>query len=67
MKRAAHPHSLRRYLLAGIVIPITLFVIVDTVGSYRRALAAIHTAYDRSLLASARYIGELLRLGGLRV
>jgi two-component system sensor histidine kinase TctE len=55
---------LRRYLLAGIVIPITLFVIVDTVGSYRRALAAIHTAYDRSLLASARYIGELLRTEG---
>lgn len=56
--------SLRRYLLAGIVIPITLFVIVDTVGAYRRALAAIHTAYDRSLLASARYIGELLQTDG---
>jgi two-component system sensor histidine kinase TctE len=56
--------SLRRYLLAGIVIPITLFVMVDTVGSYRRALSAIHTAYDRSLLASARYIGELLQADG---
>jgi two-component system sensor histidine kinase TctE len=56
--------SLRRYLLAGIVIPITLFVLVDTIGSYRSALAAIHTAYDRSLLASARYIGELLRTEG---
>lgn len=55
------PRSLRRYLLAGIVVPITLFVIFDTVGSYRRSLAAIHTAYDRSLLASARSIGELLQ------
>ena len=54
-----HPHSLRRYLLAGIVVPITLFVVFDTVGSYRRSLEAIHTAYDRSLLASARSIGRV--------
>ncbi len=59
--RSLRPRSLRRYLLAGIVIPITVFVIFDTVGSYQRALAAIHTAYDRSLLASARSIGELLQ------
>ena len=61
---AARPHALRRYLLAGIVIPITLFVIVDAIGAYRRALEAINTAYDRSLLASARYIGELLQTEG---
>lgn len=60
----ARPRSLRRYLLAGIVVPIALFVVVDTIGAYRRALAAIHTAYDRSLLASARYIGELLQADG---
>jgi two-component system sensor histidine kinase TctE len=54
-------HSLRRYLLAGIVVPITLFAVFDSVGSYRQSLAAIHTAYDRSLLASARSIGELLQ------
>lgn len=53
--------SLRRYLLAGIVVPITLFVAFDTVGSYRSNLAAIHLAYDRSLLASARSIGDLLQ------
>ena len=64
MMGARPPRSLRRYLLAGIVFPITLFVIVDTVGAYQRALAAIHTAYDRSLLASARYIGELLQTDG---
>ncbi|RQP23912.1 sensor histidine kinase [Piscinibacter terrae] len=57
-------HSLARYLLAGIVLPITLFVAVDAVGSYRRALHSINIAYDRSLLASARYIGELLQADG---
>jgi len=36
--------SLRRYLLAGIVVPITLFVLFDTVGSYRSSLAALHAA-----------------------
>jgi len=62
-------HSLRRYLLAGIVLPTTLFVSIDAVDGYRRALDAINTAYDRSLLASARYIGELLQLDehGLKV
>jgi two-component system sensor histidine kinase TctE len=58
------PHSLRRYLLAGIVIPITLFVILDAIGAYSRALRAVNVAYDRSLLASARYIGELLQTQG---
>ncbi|HWP17657.1 MAG TPA: sensor histidine kinase N-terminal domain-containing protein [Burkholderiaceae bacterium] len=56
------PHSLRRYLLAWIVAPIALFVLVDTVSLYRSALRSINIAYDRSLLASARSIGELLQL-----
>ncbi|AKJ28622.1 sensor histidine kinase [Caldimonas brevitalea] len=56
------PHSLRRYLLAWIIAPIALFVVVDTVTLYRSALASINLAYDRSLLASARSIGELLQL-----
>jgi two-component system sensor histidine kinase TctE len=60
----ARSHSLRRTLLAGIVLPIALFVAVDAAFSYRRALQAINIAYDRSLLASARYIGELMRTDG---
>jgi two-component system sensor histidine kinase TctE len=60
--KAPRAHSLRRYLLAGIILPITLFVSIDTIGGYRRSLDAINTAYDRSLLASARYIGELLQI-----
>lgn len=55
-------HSLRRYLLAWIIAPIALFVVVDTVSLYRSALKSIHLAYDRSLLASARSIGELLQV-----
>lgn len=56
--------SLRRYLLAWIITPIALFVVVDTVSLYRGALRSINTAYDRSLLASARAIGELLSVEG---
>lgn len=54
--------SLRRYLLAWIVLPITLFVVFDTVSLYRSALDSISIAYDRSLLASARSIGDLLQI-----
>lgn len=60
----ARPGSLRRYLLGWIVTPIVLFVVIDTVSLYRGALNSINTAYDRSLLASARSIGELLKLQG---
>ena len=59
--------SLRRYLLGWIIAPIALFVVFDTVSLYRNALASINVAYDRSLLASARSIGELLTLDGSRL
>ena len=60
MKRLV-PQSLRWQLLAGIVLPIAAFVAFDAWSTYRRVLGSINTAYDRSLLASARSIGELLR------
>lgn len=60
-------HSLRRYLLAWIIGPIALFVVFDTISLYRSAMASIDTAYDRSLLASARFIGEQLRVRDGRV
>nr|WP_315465044.1 sensor histidine kinase N-terminal domain-containing protein [uncultured Rhodoferax sp.] len=56
--------SLRKSLLLGILIPILLFVAVDTVSLYRQALAAVNIAYDRTLLASAKGIGELLDIEG---
>ncbi|MDP3224429.1 MAG: sensor histidine kinase [Rubrivivax sp.] len=52
--------SLRRFLLLGILLPVLGFVIINTVTLYRQALAAADTAYDRTLLASAKAIGELL-------
>ncbi len=56
--------SLRRYLFMGILIPIGLFILVDTISLYRRALAAVNTAYDRTLLASAKSIGEHIEATG---
>ena len=52
--------SLRRYLLLGILLPVLAFIVLNTVTLYRQALAAADTAYDRTLLASAKAIGELL-------
>jgi two-component system sensor histidine kinase TctE len=56
--------SLRRYLLIGILAPIGLFILVDTISLYRQALAAVNTAYDRTLLASAKSIGERVEAVG---
>ena len=67
LKRPANQHralSLRRHLLVGILVPILLFVVVDTVSLYRQALSAVNVAYDRTLLASAKAIGELLDVEG---
>jgi len=58
------PMSLRRYLLLGILVPVGLFVLVNTVSLYRQALQAVNTAYDRTLLASAKSIGEILDVRG---
>jgi len=52
--------SLRRQLLLGILLPVLGFVVVNSIGQYRQALRAADTAYDRTLLASAKSIGELL-------
>jgi two-component system sensor histidine kinase TctE len=56
--------SLRRYLLLGILLPIGVYVLLNTVALYRQSLAAVHTAYDRTLLASAKSIGEQLTVEG---
>jgi two-component system sensor histidine kinase TctE len=59
------PLSLRRHLLIGILVPIALFIVVDTFSLYRQALGAVNVAYDRTLLASAKAIGELLEVDGV--
>ncbi|MCG2592831.1 sensor histidine kinase [Ramlibacter sp. XY19] len=56
--------SLRRYLLAGILLPVGIFVVINAVSLYRKTLAAVNTAYDRTLLASAKSLGEQLDVQG---
>ena len=56
--------SLRSQLLLGILMPVLALVIVNTIGLYRQALRAADTAYDRTLLATAKSIGELLEVTG---
>jgi two-component system sensor histidine kinase TctE len=56
--------SLRRVLLLGILAPVLAFVVLNAVALYRQALSAADTAYDRTLLASAKAIGEELELTG---
>ncbi|MEH3087428.1 MAG: sensor histidine kinase N-terminal domain-containing protein [Xylophilus ampelinus] len=62
--RASEPLSLRRRLLLGILVPVIAFVAFNTASIYREALDAVNTAYDRTLLASARSIGEQLQVRG---
>jgi two-component system, OmpR family, sensor histidine kinase TctE len=56
--------SLRRYLLLGILIPVCILVVVNTVSLYNQTFSALNTAYDRTLLASAKSIGEQLEVVG---
>lgn len=56
--------SLRRQLLLGILLPVAAFLVLNTVILYQQTLAAVNTAYDRTLLASAKSIGELLDVEG---
>jgi two-component system, OmpR family, sensor histidine kinase TctE len=56
--------SMRARLLWGILLPVGLIVAINTVSLYRDSLSAADTAYDRTLLASAKAIGELLGVDG---
>ncbi|HEY2927563.1 sensor histidine kinase [Piscinibacter sp.] len=56
--------SLRSQLMLGILLPVVAIVVINTVSLYRQALRAADTAYDRTLLASAKSIGELLEVTG---
>ncbi|WP_038201165.1 sensor histidine kinase [Xenophilus azovorans] len=56
--------SLRFRLLLGLLAPVALFIVINSVSVYRQALAAATTAYDRTLLASAKTIGEQLDVTG---
>ncbi len=56
--------SLRRRLLLGILVPVVLFIAFNTLSLYQQTLASLHTAYDRTLLASAKTISEQLDVTG---
>ncbi|MBP8277988.1 MAG: sensor histidine kinase N-terminal domain-containing protein, partial [Propionivibrio sp.] len=56
------PRSVRAYLLAWIIVPIALFIVVDSVALYRNALESANTAYDRMLVTTAYSIGDALRI-----
>ena len=58
------PWSLRSVLLLGILLPVLALIAVNAVSLYRQALRAADTAYDRTLLASAKSIGEMLEVSG---
>ncbi|RYF62824.1 MAG: sensor histidine kinase, partial [Comamonadaceae bacterium] len=56
--------SLRRQLLVGILVPVIVFVVFNTLSLYRETLESLHTAYDRTLLASTKSISEQLDVNG---
>ena len=58
------PSSLRRTLLLGILLPVLGLVALNTVSLYREALDTATTAYDRTLLASAKTISEQIDVNG---
>ncbi len=64
MKVVDERRSLRFHLLLGILLPVGLLVSINTVSLYGQALDAINTAYDRTLLASTKSIGEQLDVTG---
>jgi two-component system, OmpR family, sensor histidine kinase TctE len=55
---------MRSQLLLGILVPVLVLVAINTVSLYRQALRSADIAYDRTLLASAKSIGELLQVSG---
>ena len=56
--------SLRSVLLLGILLPVLAVIAPNTVSLYRQALRAANIAYDRTLLASAKSLGEQLVVTG---
>ena len=58
------PFSLRSVLLLGILLPVLALIAINAVSLYRQALRAADTAYDRTLLASAKSLGEQLEVSG---
>lgn len=54
--------SLRDRLMLGILLPVIGVIALSTWALYRQALQAADTAYDRTLLATAKSIGDMLEV-----
>ena len=54
----AHGGSLRRRVLAWLLPPLAALLLINAFFTYRSALDAVNQAYDRTLTASVRAIGE---------
>jgi len=63
-RRPAARLSLRRQLLLGLLAPVLGIVALGSALLYGFALEAANSAYDRTLLASAKAIGEQLHVTG---
>ena len=59
--------GLKSRLLGWLLPALALLVAVNTVATYRTALSAVNTAYDRSLLAVARAVADRVELRDGRV
>lgn len=58
MSKPAQPGSLHGQFLRWLLIPLIMLVVVNAFSVYNNALEAADLAYDRSLLSSARALGE---------
>jgi two-component system, OmpR family, sensor histidine kinase TctE len=58
------PISLYKRLLLGLLFPLTLLLALVSFFNYKQTLETATIAYDRTLLASAKSIGELLTTSG---
>ena len=67
MKIFWRPLSVKAYLLAWIIVPITVFIVIDSFALYRNTLESANTAYDRMLVTTAYSIGDSLRIDNKRL
>jgi two-component system, OmpR family, sensor histidine kinase TctE len=59
--RLVRPNSIRQRLTLWIVAALVTFLVIDTTVIYQNTLQSINVAFDRTLLASARAIGDTVR------
>ncbi len=59
--KSARPISIKRRLTLWLLAAMVTFLVVDTTVIYQNTLQSINVAFDRTLLASARAIGETVK------